>query len=311
MSTWPFVATGVSLAALLIGRRLRDPFPRVLLPLATAVIFVAAWHVACELMTYPVKQADGTVRWIQTFPNPWQTLLEMRAPLADGTLLRFAVASIYRVAVGFSIAALIGIPLGLWAGWFLHGAQAINPLVQALRPISPIAWIPLAVLWFGVKDSAAIFLIALASFFPIITGTMTAVRSIPIVFVRSAQNFGLHGFELFRRVVFPASLPQIITSLRLALGIAWMVIVAAEMIAVDSGLGYLIMDARNANNYERVVGSMVVIGLIGVALDFAVRRLERFDEVRWGFPNQRQADTERFKLLSLRVAATRGRRSAP
>jgi NitT/TauT family transport system permease protein len=287
VSTWPFVASGVAILTILVARRLRDPIPKVLLPLATATIFVAAWHVACETMTYPVEQPDGTIKWIKTFPNPWETLVEMRKPILDGTLLRFAVASIYRVAVGFTIAVLIGIPIGLWAGWFLRAAQAINPLVEALRPISPIAWIPIAVLWFGVKDASAIFLIALASFFPIVTGTMTAVRAIPTVYVRSAQNFGLRSFELFRRVVFPAALPQIITSLRLALGIAWMVIVAAEMIAVDSGLGYLIMDSRNANNYERVVGSMIAIGLIGVALDFIIRRLERFDEVRWGFPNQR------------------------
>jgi NitT/TauT family transport system permease protein len=103
------------------------------------------------------------------------------------------------------------------------------------------------------------------------------------VYVRSAQNFGLEGMELFRRVVLPACLPQIITSLRLALGIAWMVIVAAEMIAVDSGLGYLIMDARNANYYDRVVGAMITIGLIGILLDAGMRRLERIDEVRWGF----------------------------
>jgi NitT/TauT family transport system permease protein len=201
-------------------------------------------------------------------------------------LLRYAVASVYRVAVGFGIAAAIGIPLGLLAGWYLRTGQALNPLFQFLRPISPIAWIPIAVLWFGVKDEAAIFLIAISSFFPIVVGTMTAVRTIPLVYVRSAQNFGLEGFELFRRVVLPACLPQIITSLRLALGIAWMVIVAAEMIAVDSGLGYLIMDARNANYYDRVVGAMITIGLIGIALDWGMRRLERIDEVRWGFTKQ-------------------------
>lgn len=291
MSNWPFIVVGVAIAVCVIARRLRDPLPKILLPLAVAAAFVAVWHIACELMTYPVKQADGSIRWVETFPTPWETLLGMREPITDGTLLRFAVASLYRVAVGFGIAAAIGIPTGLCLGWFSRGAQALNPLIQALRPISPIAWIPLAVLWFGVKDSAAIFLIALASFFPIVTGTMTGVRTIPVVYVRSAQNFGLEGFELFRRVVFPAAMPQIITSLRLALGIAWMVIVAAEMIAVDSGLGYLIMDARNANNYERVVGSMITIGIIGIGIDFLVRRLEKFDEVRWGFPNERN-DTE-------------------
>lgn len=288
MSTWPFVAIACALAAIGITRRLQDPLPRVLLPLTTAVIFVAGWHVTCEMLTYPVRQADGSVRWFQTFPTPWQTLLGNRQPVIDGTLLRFAIASIYRVSVGFLLAAAIGIPLGLVIGWFTRGAQALNPLIQALRPISPIAWIPLAILWFGVDDSAAIFLITLASFFPIVTGTMTAVRSMPVVFVRSAQSFGLEGFELFRRVVLPAALPQVITSLRLALGIAWMVIVAAEMCGIESGLGYQILDSRNANNYERVIGAMIVIGLIGVGLDYLVRRLERLNEVRWGFPNERE-----------------------
>jgi NitT/TauT family transport system permease protein len=186
-------------------------------------------------------------------------------------------------------------------GWVTRASIALNPLVQAMRPISPLAWIPLAILWFGVKDAAAIFLITLGAFFPIVTGTMTAVRAIPLVYVRSAQNFGLRGFELFRRVVFPASLPQIITSLRIALGIGWMVIVAAEMIAVDSGLGYLIMDARNASNYERVIGSMIIIGLIGVVLDIGMRKLERFDEVRWGFPNERN-DLEELRQQARSVA---------
>lgn len=295
MSYWPLYAIACAIAVIAVALRLRDPLPKILLPLAAAVIFVAGWQVTCDLLTYPVKQLDGSIRWLQIFPTPWQTLLGNREPLLDGTLLKYAVASIYRVSVGFSIAAGIGIPLGLFVGWFSRGAQALNPLIQALRPISPIAWIPLAILWFGVDDSAAIFLIALASFFPIVTGTMTAVRSMPVVFVRSAQNFGLEGFELFRRVVFPAALPQIITSLRLALGIAWMVIVAAEMCGIESGLGYQILDARNANNYERVLGAMIVIGIIGVGLDFLVRRLERFDEVRWGFPNER-SESESLRL---------------
>jgi NitT/TauT family transport system permease protein len=283
VNPWPYAVTASALVAIAAVRHAKDPLPRIVLPLATATIFLCVWQVACELLRYDIALPDGSVRTIELFPTPGATLVGMWKPIEDGTLLRFAVASIYRVAVGFGLAVAIGVPLGLWAGWNLRGAQAINPLIQALRPISPIAWIPLAVLWFGVQDSAAIFLIALASFFPIVTGSMTAVRTIPLVYVRSAQNFRLEGFELFRRVVFPACLPQIITSLRLALGIAWLVIVAAEMIAVDSGLGYLIMDARNANNYERVVGSMVTIGLIGVGLDFIMRRLERFDEVRWGF----------------------------
>ena len=283
----PYLIIALALVLIVVGKRLKDPAPVIVLPLATFIIFFCVWHIAAVAKSYPLNDAQGNfVRMVEVFPTPWSTLQGMLVPVKDGMLLRYAVASVYRVAVGFGIAAAIGIPLGLLAGWYLRTGQALNPLFQFLRPISPIAWIPIAVLWFGVKDEAAIFLIAISSFFPIVVGTMTAVRTIPLVYVRSAQNFGLEGYELFRRVVLPACLPQIITSLRLALGIAWMVIVAAEMIAVDSGLGYLIMDARNANYYDRVVGAMITIGLIGIALDWSMRRLERIDEVRWGFTKQ-------------------------
>lgn len=284
MSIAPFACAAGAVVLIAVARKLRDPLPKLLLPLSSAILFLCFWQVFAELERYEVKLPDGTTRVVEIFPTPWATLTGMHRPIVDGTLFRYAVASVYRVAVGFTIAAGIGIPLGLWAGWYSRGYQALNPLVQAMRPISPIAWIPVAVLWFGVKDSAAIFLIALSSFFPIVTGTMTAVQTIPLVYVRSAKNFGLGGFDLFRFVVLPACMPQIVTSLRMALGIAWLVIVAAEMIAVDSGLGYLIMDARNSNYYDRVVGSMITIGLIGIGLDLLMRRLETIDEVRWGFP---------------------------
>ncbi len=298
VSLWPFSTASLAVAVICLASLSRGWLPRILLPLSVAVIFVCCWQLSCELTSYLSKQRDGTMRLIEVFPKPLAVLLEVRIPLSDGVILRFAVASLFRIACGFGLASAIGIPLGLWMGWSTRASLALNPLIQAMRPISPIAWIPLAILWFGVKDTSAIFLITLACFFPIVTGTMTAVRGIPLVYVRSAQNFGLQGFELFRRVVFPACLPQIITSLRLALGIGWMVIVAAEMIAVDSGLGYLIMDSRNASNYERVIGGMIVIGLLGVALDFCVRRLEKFDEVRWGFPNERnEMATEALRMI--------------
>ncbi len=301
MSSWPYAAIALALVTIFLCRRLDGFPPKLLLPLSTAVIFVSFWHLSCGWLSYDMKQVDGSLRHVEVFPTPLETFVGMQKPITDGTLFRYAVASVYRVAVGFLLAALLGIPIGLWAGWHLRGFQAINPLIQALRPISPIAWIPLAVLWFGVKDASAIFLITLASFFPIVTGTMTAVRTIPVVYVRSAQNFGLEGLELFRRVVLPACMPQILISLRIALGIAWMVIVAAEMIAVDSGLGYLINDARNASNYDRVLGSMVAIGIIGVCLDLLMRSLERFDEVRWGFPKE----TESARSENVRGAVAR------
>jgi NitT/TauT family transport system permease protein len=268
----PLLVIVLGAAVLLLSRRWPERLQAVLLPTAVAAIALALWHLG----------AHAQERMI--LPTPKLVALSLVELAADGTLWRYVIASVFRVAAGFGLAALLGIPFGLLAGWSTRTFVAFNPLIQGLRPISPIAWIPISILLFGVDDGAAIFLIFLASVFPIVVGTMAAVRNISLVHVRSAQNFDLRGVELFRRVVFPAALPQIITSLRLALGVAWLVVVAAEMIAVNSGLGYLIIDARNQGmRYDRVVAGMVVIGAIGIVLDLAIRQLEKFDEVRWGY----------------------------
>jgi NitT/TauT family transport system permease protein len=192
--------------------------------------------------------------------------------------------SLRRVAVGFGAAVLVGIPVGLWLGWSAKANQVVNPTLQILRPISPIAWIPVAIIFFGVGDRAAIFLIFLASFFPIVLACVSGVSSVPPVLRSAGRNFGLSSTQLLRRVIFPAALPQILVGVRVALGIAWLVVVAAEMIAVDSGLGYLVIDSRNSGKrYDLVVAAMLMIGIIGLALDFSVRRVERIKSVRWGF----------------------------
>jgi NitT/TauT family transport system permease protein len=153
-----------------------------------------------------------------------------------------------------------------------------------LRPISPLAWMPLAVIWFGVSNLAPIFLIFLASFFPIVVATMNGVRNVPMMYLSAGRNFGLSAPALFARVIFPAALPRVLTGLRVALGVAWLVVVAAEMLAVDSGLGYLVIDSRNAGKrYDLVVAAMLLIGLIGLALNSLVRLIERLRAVRWGF----------------------------
>lgn len=243
----------------------------ILLPLAVAVVFVLAWHLA-------VKWTGSDI-----FPTPEMVVTGTVELARKGVLLKYVVASLFRVASGYLLAVFVGIPLGLLMGWFGRARLAFNPAIQVLRPISPIAWIPIAILWFGVSDLAPIFLIFLASLFPITTAAMAAVQNIQLVYIRAARNFGITGLALFKKVVFPAALPQILTGLRLALGVAWLVVVAAEMIAVNSGLGYLIIDARNAGKrYDLVVAGMVLIGLIGLGLDFLVRRMENLDQVRWG-----------------------------
>ncbi len=241
------------------------------LPVAVAAFVLGIW--------WGAVRASGS----DLFPTPFEVVRGIVELAERGLLSKYIVASLFRVTWGFGLAVAVGVPFGLVLGWFERAFQAFNPLIQVLRPISPIAWIPLAILWFGVTDRAPIFLIFLASVFPITVATIAAVRNLQPVYLRAARNFGLGRLELFRRVIFPAALPQIVTGLRIALGIAWLVVVAAEMIAVNSGLGYLIIDARNAGKrYDLVVAGMLLIGLIGLVLDLLVRRVERFDEVRWG-----------------------------
>jgi NitT/TauT family transport system permease protein len=242
------------------------------LPLAVFAIVLLGWDLAVR--------ASGS----DLFPRPTEVARGLIELIEKGLLLKYTVASLFRVTWGFSLAVVVGIPAGLILGWYARAFEAFNPMIQMLRPISPIAWIPIAILWFGVSDAAPIFLIFLASVFPITVSAMAAVQNMQPVYLRAARNFGLTRTQLFTRVVLPASLPQIITGLRIALGIAWLVVVAAEMIAVNSGLGYLIIDARNAGKrYDLVVAGMVMIGLIGLGLDLLVKRLENFDEVRWGY----------------------------
>jgi NitT/TauT family transport system permease protein len=245
---------------------------RVWPPLVVALLSLVLWHGAVRL--------SGS----DLFPTPGEVALGIVELFRKGLLFKYIVASLFRVAWGFTLAVLIGIPVGLLLGWYSRAFDAFNPLIQILRPISPIAWIPVAILWFGVSDAAPIFLIFLASLFPITVSAIAAVQNMQPVYLRAAQNFGLSRSELFRKVILRASLPQILTGIRIALGVAWLVVVAAEMIAVNSGLGYLIIDARNAGKrYDLVVAGMVMIGVIGLVLDTVVRQFEKFDEVRWGY----------------------------
>jgi NitT/TauT family transport system permease protein len=221
---------------------------------------------------------------IQLLPGPTEVVGGIADLVRQGLLLKYAVASLFRVTWGFLLAAVLAIPLGLTIGWYRRAEMACNPLIQILRPISPLAWIPIAILWFGVGDLAAVFLIFLGCFFPLVLTAINAVQSVPAVFVNAGRNFGLSRTGLVYRVLYPAVIPQLITGLRITLGVAWLVVVAAEMIAVNSGLGFLIVDARNAGNrYDLVVAGMVIIGVIGLLLDMGMRSLERVRSSRWSY----------------------------
>ena len=245
---------------------------RVLPPLAVLAVVVAAWWAV-------VAATDSAI-----FPTPWQVLAGAWELAEDGSLWEHIGSSLFRVGVGFGLAVLVAIPLGLWMGWVSAAYRTFNPVFQMLRPISPIAWIPLAILWFGVGDLSPIFLIFISSVFPMMVQTTSGVHTIERRYLRAAANFGVSRAVLFRRVVIPAVLPEIIVGMRIGIGVAWLVVVAAEMIALRSGLGYLIMDSRNAGNrYDLVIASMIIIGLIGLLLDSSTRLLERLRPLRWRY----------------------------
>ncbi|MBI5249151.1 MAG: ABC transporter permease, partial [Desulfomonile tiedjei] len=202
--------------------------------------------------------------------------------IVDGTLIKHSVASLFRVTVGFYLAVCLGVPLGIVIGWWKTGQVIFNSFIQFLRPISPLAWIPLAMLWFGIGDKPAIFLIFLSSFFPLLVSTINAVNHINSLYFQVAANFNFSKLETISLVIFPAILPAAMPALRISLGIAWLVVVAAEMIAVKSGLGYLILDSRNALRMDYVMDAMIAIGVIGICLDRIMVRLNKIESVSWG-----------------------------
>jgi NitT/TauT family transport system permease protein len=245
---------------------------KVLPSLTVIAVLITVWWLLVDLTRSAI------------FPTPWQVVLGTVELIRDGTLWEHIGASLMRVGTGFGLAVLFAVPLGLWMGWVKGAFSTLNPIFQILRPISPIAWIPIAILWFGVGNASPIFLIFISSVFPMVVQTTAGVHTIERRYLRAAENFGVSRYTLFRRVIIPAVLPQIIVGMRIGLGVAWLVVVAAEMIALRSGLGYLIIDSRNAGNrYYLVISGMVIIGLIGLSLDGTMRLLEGLKIVRWRY----------------------------
>ncbi len=247
-------------------------YMRIILPLAVFLVLGVLWQ--CVTIFSGWSSA--------VFPGPLATAVGMWELTANGTLLQHSVASLYRVTLGFYLAVLVGVPVGMVLGWWKSGQVMFNALISFLRPISPLAWIPLALLWFGIGDKPAIFLIFLASFFPLLVSTITAVNHINSLYFQVAANFNFSPLETVSKIIFPAILPELLPALRISLGVAWLVVVAAEMIAVKSGLGYLILDSRNALRMDYVMDAMIAIGLIGICLDRIVVQLNRIESVSWG-----------------------------
>lgn len=209
------------------------------------------------------------------FPGPASVPKGFIELVKNGVLVKGITDSMVRFAIGYLAAIVSAVFLGLLLGLSETVWAFVNPVVQFIRPISPIAWLPFIVLWFGIGDVPAIVIIFIAGFFPILLSTVTAVRRVDPIYVKVSNNFGLSRFTTLWKVIVPCVLPNIMTGIHLALGTAWVFLVAGEMVGAQSGLGYLIIDARNNLRMDLLLAAMVTIGAIGLLLDVLIGQLEK------------------------------------
>jgi len=200
-------------------------------------------------------------------------LLSPVVPILGGqSLLANMLVSLREVLTGFFCAAALAIPLGLLIGWSAEVRAYLNPVIQILRPVPPIAWMPFAIAWFGIGFKSILFIIALGAFFPILINTVDGVERVQKRWIEVAEIFHATFFEKFRTVVIPGALPTIWTGLRVSFGVAWMCVVAAEMLpGTTAGLGFLIMYAYNLGQLQVIGAGMIVIGIIGIGADALFR----------------------------------------
>ncbi|MCG2578291.1 ABC transporter permease [Dechloromonas sp. XY25] len=219
----------------------------------------------------------------------WAYLLPAQQPvegqstltwLLSGEMLHDAYSSLFRVIAGFLIGAGLALPLGLMMGASTRVYALFNPLMQILRPIPPIAYIPLAILWFGLGNPPSFFLIAIGAFFPVLMNTIAGVRQVDGIYLRAARNLGVNQWTMFTRVILPAATPYILAGVRIGIGTAFIVVIVSEMIAVNDGLGFRILEAREFMWSDKIIAGMITIGLLGLAIDTAVSRLNNH-LLRW------------------------------
>jgi len=212
---------------------------------------------------------------VTLLPPPLDVLRALLDLSRTGEIFTHILGSLKRVSGAFAVAVLLGVPLGLSMGWWRLVAELVDPVLEFLRPIPPLAWIPLGILWFGIGDTQNMFIIFLGAFFPIVLNTIAGVRGVDRTLVWGALTLGGSRHQILREIILPGALPLILTGLRIGLGVGWMALVAAELVAARSGLGFMIQSARYAFVTERVILGMVVIGLLGLAMDRGMRALQR------------------------------------
>ncbi len=246
---------------------------RYLLPL----ILILVWQGLSSVQVIPSYKLPSPVEILLGFKD----LLIVGVP--PGNLLHHHILySLYRVALGYIIAALLAIPLGLLMGWSPGLLRMIRPLFELVRPIPPLAWIPIAILWFGIGIKSAAFIIFLGAFFPILLNTISGVLSINPILIEAARTLHAKEKDIFFKVLLPGAVPSIFVGMRIGIGIGWMTLVAAEFTGVKEGfgLGYMIMTARDIQRPDEILAGMLVIGVIGLLIDIGLRAIES-KTIKW------------------------------
>ena len=269
IDTW--VAAGSSGKA---GRN-REWRTAAVLRAASIVLFFAIWYAAALLNAHILKIFNPIL-----LPAPHTVLLAGIELMRTGELERDIIASLSRVVQGFVLAAIVGVAVGTLVGRSRRLEYLVEPTLELLRPIPPLAFLPMMVLWFGIGETSKVVFIAYAAFFPIFTTTVEGIKNVDPLLLRAAASLGATERDIFRYVVLPAALPNIITGLRIGFGLSFFVIVAAEFIAADSGLGFLINDARTFFLVANMLLGAAVIGAIGFTFNSLLRRLEAW-LLRW------------------------------
>jgi NitT/TauT family transport system permease protein len=260
-------------AAGLVGTRMLAGAHLALRRIVGPLIVLVVWHLA------------STRGWVDPrfVPSPMAVLRAlgewMFGPAGagpySGTWFMHAGNSAYRVLVGFLLAAGAGVVIGCLIGWFRLVSDLVDPVIQILRPIPITAWVPFAVIFFGIRDGSAFFLIALGAFFPIVVNTAAGVGSTPKLLVRAARMLGIRPYMLLPRVVLPAAMPFIFTGLRLGIGLAWVLVIVAEMMAVKSGLGFAMWDAYYFLRLDIIIAAMLSVGALGFLSDLVIKLIGR------------------------------------
>ena len=250
------------------------------------VLLLILWEAGSRLGLFsevllPSPTAVAIKWWSYLLPmQPQEAGQSYLAWLFSGELLHDAYSSLYRVVAGFIIGAGLALPLGLLMGASPRIYDLFNPLMQILRPIPPIAYIPLAILWFGLGNPPSFFLIAIGAFFPVLMNTIAGVRQVDGIYLRAARNLGVSQWTMFTRVILPAATPYILAGVRIGIGTAFIVVIVSEMIAVNDGLGFRILEAREFMWSDKIIAGMITIGLLGLFIDTAVSRLNNH-LLRW------------------------------